>query len=205
MIGHGTQYPYHHGVVSSYGTVAGCTNPMPSMLQPVVHPTVGNVGYPYNAYYGLPVVANSNVQDEAYHNLFPSTTVNPSHFYHTDDSPSRVDRKTRSIGVKPTNLLTRNSTTSTQNARYDMNFDGGPQEMRDQLVELKDVDVSLREKCFSKEPKANVTSDKSRRASNSRRTHEAKFTCPFEGCNDNFTRKHNLDSERSIHIDIMSV
>ena len=205
MIGQGTHDFYPHDVVSSYGIISDYTNSDPSMLQPMAGPsTVGNVGYPpYHDYYG----PNSKpVFHEPYQNPFPSTTVNPSQFYQTDvtnnDSANRVDRKTGSI-VKPTSLLRRDSTASTHNARYDLNFDGGPQEMRNRLVGLEDVDVSLREKRFSKEPKASVTSDKSRRASDSRRRHEAKYTCPLEGCNDNFTRKHNLDSEHTIRIDIM--
>ena len=76
--------------------------------------------------------------------------------------------------------------------------------MRDMLAELESVDDSLRNKLFSKKPKANVTSAKSREASNSRRKHHARFTCPFEDCNDDFTRKHNLDSEYSIRLDIVS-
>ena len=104
--------------------------------------------------------------------------------------------------VKPTKLLKRNSMASTPNARYDLNFHGGPEEMRNQLVELGSVDGNVLKACFSKEPKVNVTSAKSREVSNSRRTCEAKFTCPFEGCNGSFTRKHNLDSECSMRFDM---
>jgi len=90
--------------------------------------------------------------------------------------------------------------------RYDLNFNGDPQEMRNQLVQLESANGNLRDKCFSKEPKANirVTSAKSREANDSRRKHEANFTCPFAGCNGNFTRKHNLDGECSKCFDIMS-
>jgi len=136
------------------------------------------------------------------------SSVDTSHFFHTNtpnkDTPGRpVDTKCRST-VKPTGLLMRNSMASAQNARYDLNFNGGPEDMRNQLVRLESVNGNLQEKCSSKEPKANVTSAKSREASDSRRKNEAKFTCPFEGCNGNFTRKHNLDSECSICFDIMS-
>ena len=152
-------------------------------------------GYPYHVHYG----PNSK---PVFHEAYQNTTFDPSQLYQTNnDSLNRVDRKTGSI-IEPTNLLRRNSTASTQNDRYDLNFNGGPLEMRSRQVEPEGVGVSLREKRFSKEPKANVTSDKSREASDSRRR-QAVFTCPLEGCNDNFTRKHNLDSEHTIRIDIM--
>ena len=73
--------------------------------------------------------------------------------------------------------------------------------MRNQVVELESVNGSLPVK-YSKEPKADITSAKPREA---RRKYGAMFTCPFEGCNDDFTRKHNLDSECSICFDITSL
>jgi len=166
--------------------------------------TVENVGpYPFHPHYELPGVTNGNalIFDKGYHDPLKSTTVNPSHFCRTDttndDSPSHCDRKIRST-VKPTDFLRGKSTISAQNAKCDLNFDGGPQEMRDMLAgsrELESVDDSLRDKYFSKKPKAKVTSSKSREASDSRRKHEARFTCPFKSCNGDFTRKHNLNSE----------
>jgi len=131
---------------------------------------------------------------------FSFTTDNPLTFSPADtnnDSPSRVQSKTRSI-VKPTNRLW---SPSTLDARYDMNFDGGPLEMREQPVESESVDDGL-QKYFSNIPKEHVTSAKSRQA---RRKQEARFTCPFEGCNSSFTRKHNLDSECSIRFDVMGL
>ena len=47
--------------------------------------------------------------------------------------------------------------------------------------------------------KATIASQKAREVSDSRRIHEAKFTCSFEGCNNSFTRKHNLDCEYFIY------
>ena len=199
MTGYGTHQFYPHNVVDS--TIPGFANPLPYVT----------MGYGHQAYYSyeLPGV-NSDVQifQGVYDNPPPYTTVNPQCCRADtteNDSPSRGDGKNRST-VKPTSLLRRNSTASTQNSRYE-DFHGGPQEMRDILAEspeLDRVDDSLRNKFFSKQPKTNVTSPKSRQASNSRRKHEARFICPFEDCSDDFTRKHNLDSEYSIRFDIVS-
>jgi len=190
-------YVYCHGQqAGSISVNANAVHPLTMQLpvRPDYHDTI---------VIGLGKVANS--QGLHRDHLAPSSVDN-SHIPHinTPNKGPPCDIKFRST-VKPTGLLRRSSTASTQNTRYDLNFDGGPQEMRNQLVELESVNGSRREKLyFSKEPKANVTSDRSRNASNSRRTHEAKFTCPFEGCNSTFTRKHNLDSERSMVFDIMS-
>jgi len=129
-----------------------------------------------------------------------ASTVNLSHLYHPDitnnDSPNSVHNKIRST-VKLTNLLRRNeSTVGTQNHRY--GFYGGPEKLRDMLAdELENVDDSLRNRLLSKKAKAKVASPKFRKVSNQRRKHQARFICPFEHCNDDFTRKVNLDSECS--------
>lgn len=92
--------------------------------------------------------------------------------------------------VAPATFLRRASTPSVQ-----YNFDEGPQEMRNRLAASHGVDANLVGKYFSKEAKANVATPKSRRASAARRKSAAKFTCSFEGCSSDFTRKHNLDSK----------
>jgi len=127
-------------------------------------------------------------------------SVDASHSLHTNtpnkDTRGRpVDRST----VKPTGLFK-----LVRNLASRLIFSGDPQDMRNQVVEPESVNGNLQVK-YSKEPKADVTSAKSREASNSRTKYEGKFTCPFEGCNDNFTRKHNLDSECSICFDITSL
>ena len=48
---------------------------------------------------------------------------------------------------------------------------------------------------FRKSAKDIVASPNARKASSARRKHAARFKCPIDGCNDDFTRKHNLDSE----------
>ena len=201
---------HRHGQhAGSIGVNAYAVRPIMTQL-PVMTP-LASVRSDYNDLRTIVIdsgdVANSQEHYQCHDHLAYSS-VDTSHFLHTNtpnkDTPGRpVDTKCRST-VKPTGLLIRNSTASAQNARYDLNFNGGPEDMRNQLVELESVNGNLQEKFFSKEPKANVTSAKSREASDSRRKNEAKFTCPFEGCNGNFTRKHNLDSECSICFDIMS-
>lgn len=54
------------------------------------------------------------------------------------------------------------------------------------------------DKVFSKKAKHHVTSVRISQASAARRKHEARFSCPIEGCNSKFTRRHNLNSENSI-------
>jgi len=55
-------------------------------------------------------------------------------------------------------------------------------------------------KIFSKNAKNRVTSVKIGQASAARRKHEARFSCAIEGCNSNFTRRHNLNSGYSVEL-----
>lgn len=55
-------------------------------------------------------------------------------------------------------------------------------------------DSNLGDKILMRCPKDQVTSKKIRNASKERRKNPAKFKCPMEGCEGDFTRKHNLTS-----------
>ena len=59
-------------------------------------------------------------------------------------------------------------------------------------------DSNLGDKISMRCPKDQVTSKKIRNASKGRRKNPAKFKCPMEGCEGDFTRKHNLTSTFSL-------
>jgi len=84
-----------------------------------------------------------------------------------------------------------------KDAVSDADIEHNPQQLREALMSKYDAGVR-NDKIFSKQAKHHVTSVKISQASAARRKHEARFSCPIEGCNSNFTRRHNLNSENFI-------
>jgi len=74
--------------------------------------------------------------------------------------------------------------------------DAAFQQLRDELMSKYSGQAEA-SKVFSKSAKDKVGSPRIRQASHARRTHEARFTCPFEDCYSDFTRNHNLKSKQS--------
>lgn len=76
-----------------------------------------------------------------------------------------------------------------------------PYAMREHWIQVarsSHVNESDVGKVFSKNPKTRVATPNTLRASALRRKHPAKFKCPVNGCLDDFTRKHNLESMYTI-------
>jgi hypothetical protein len=97
--------------------------------------------------------------------------------------------------IKPTCLLPdyNGGDTNFVNGGQDPQYQRDPRVMRECLM-LQAEGKPLNE-AFRKSAKDVVASPNTRKASCARRKYAAKFKCPIDGCNDDFTRKHNLDSE----------
>lgn len=80
-----------------------------------------------------------------------------------------------------------------------------PYAMREHWIQVarssRSVEDNDVEKVFSKHPKIKVATPNTLRASALRRKHPAKFKCPVDGCCDDFTRKHNLESVYFCYLD----
>jgi len=79
----------------------------------------------------------------------------------------------------------------------DMDYKKNPELMRSNWMADygRFVDSSKVFKIFSKHAKEKVATINTIKASAARRTNPAKFKCQIRGCNADFTRKHNLESE----------
>jgi hypothetical protein len=98
---------------------------------------------------------------------------------------------TGSCHIKPTCLL--NDDANPVNGRRDPSYQRDPWAMRECLMLQAAAGRPLPE-AFRKSAKDVVASQNTRKASTARRKYPGKFKCPIDGCEDDFTRKHNLDS-----------
>jgi hypothetical protein len=81
-------------------------------------------------------------------------------------------------------------------AKLDSDFKRNPEAMRKQFMShyRKFFDENKVLKIFSKRAKNKVATLNGLRASSARRKNPARFRCEIDGCNADFTRKHNLES-----------
>jgi hypothetical protein len=103
---------------------------------------------------------------------------------------------TATCHIKPTRLLPNYNGVDTYSVNHgDPSYDWqrDPRAMRECL--MLQADGKPLTETFRKSAKDVVASPNTRKASSARRKHAARFKCPIDGCNDDFTRKHNLDSE----------
>jgi len=103
---------------------------------------------------------------------------------------------TTTCHIKPTRLLPNCHGGDTHfvnhgGPSYDWQRD--PRAMRECL--MLQANGKILTKTFRKAAKNIVATPNTRKASSARRKHAARFKCPIYGCNDDFTRKHNLDSK----------
>ncbi|KAF9533731.1 hypothetical protein CPB83DRAFT_831586 [Crepidotus variabilis] len=117
-------------------------------------------------------------------NFLPSIPEN----YATEDYASRSSPDATDIpsakGKKPSDLKL-----------------GNPELMRKEWMSHygKFMDQSKLLKIFSKRAKSKVATLNGLKASTARRTNPARFKCEIEGCNADFTRKHNLENHMKSH------
>jgi len=130
--------------------------------------------------------------------------ISPTHATHHFQKPDRTllpeEPSMTTCHIKPTSLLPNCSGVDIYfvnhgNPSYDWQRD--PRAMRECLM-LQANGKPLTE-TFRKSAKDVVATPNTRKASSARRKHAARFKCPIDGCNGDFTRKHNLDSEWCVY------